>query len=61
MPCDPAGPILYTEDCTLAPVQYRDSCLAVPEGPGLGVEVDEGHLEEIRYRGTRLRQLTGGA
>jgi len=59
MPCDPAGPILYTEDCTLNPVKYEDSCIVVPEGPGLGVEVDEDHLEEIRYRGTRLKRLIG--
>jgi len=58
MPCDPAGPILYTEDCTLDPVRYEDACIVVPEGPGLGIEVDEDHLEEIRYRGTRLKQLT---
>lgn len=61
MPCDPAGPILYTEDCTLNPVAYQNSCLVVPEGPGLGIEVDEDHLEEIRYRETRLKQLTGKA
>jgi len=59
MPCDPAGPILYTEDCTRNPVRYEDSCVVVPEGPGLGIEVDEEHLEEIRYRETRLKQLRG--
>ena len=59
MPCDPAGPILYTEDCTRDPVRYEDSCVVVPEGPGLGIEVDEEHLEEIRYKGTRLKQLRG--
>ena len=58
MPCDPAGPILYTEDCTLNRVQYEDSCLVVPDGPGLGVDVDEEHLEELRYKGTRLKRLT---
>lgn len=61
MPCDPAGPILYTEDCTRRPVRYEGSCLLVPEGPGLGIEVDEAHLEEIRYRGTRLKRLRGEA
>jgi muconate cycloisomerase len=61
MPCDPAGPILYTEDCTAKPVRYEDSCLLVPDGPGLGVEVDEDQLERIRYQGTRLKRLTGAA
>lgn len=58
MPCDPAGPILYTEDCTATPVRYEDSSLVVPDGPGLGVDVDEDQLERIRYRGLRLKQLT---
>ena len=57
MPCDPAGPILYTEDCTATPVAYEDSSIIVPDGPGLGIEVDEEHLREIRYRGTRLQRL----
>ncbi|MGH2369844.1 MAG: mandelate racemase/muconate lactonizing enzyme family protein, partial [Chloroflexota bacterium] len=57
VPCDPAGPLLYTEDCTRNPVQYRDACMIVPDGPGLGIEVDEDHLREIAYKGTRLALL----
>ena len=57
MPCDQAGPLLYTEDCTSERVRYEDSCLVVPEGPGLGITVDEDHLEEIGYKGTRLALL----
>ncbi len=41
------------------PVRYEDSCLVVPEGPGLGIEVDLAYLEAIRYRSTRLQQLRG--
>jgi len=61
IPCDPAGPILYTEDCTLNPVKYENSQIVVPDGPGLGIDVDEDHLEEIRYKETRLKQLRGQA
>ena len=57
VPCDPAGPLLYTEDCTLHRVEYRDACLIVPDGPGLGIDVDEAHLREIAYKGTRLALL----
>ena len=57
MPCDPAGPILYMDDCTQNRVKYEDSCIIVPDGPGLGIEVDEDHLREIAYRGQRLQQL----
>ena len=60
MPCDQAGPLLYTEDCTSERVKYEDSCLVVPEGPGLGITVDEDHLEEIAYKGTRLALLRAG-
>jgi galactarate dehydratase (D-threo-forming) len=60
LPCDPAGPLLYTEDCTRERVRYEGASLLVPEGPGLGVQVDEEHLEEIAYKGTRLRQLREG-
>ena len=57
MPCDPAGPLLYMDDCTQNRVQYEDSCLIVPQGPGLGVEVDEQHLVEIASKGNRLKQM----
>ena len=57
MPCDPAGPILYMDDCTQNRVKYEDSCIVVPDGPGLGIEVDEDHLREIAYKGQRLEQL----
>jgi hypothetical protein len=29
----------------------------VPDGPGLGIEVDEKHLESIRSTGKRLKQM----
>ena len=57
MPCDPAGPLLYMEDCTRNRVKYQDSCLLVPEGPGLGIDVDEAQLGRIASRGNRLKQL----
>jgi muconate cycloisomerase len=57
MPCDPAGPLLYMEDCTKQRVQYEDSCLIVPDGPGLGIEIDEQHLETILSKGNRLKQI----
>ena len=61
MPCDTAGPILYQDDCTQNRVKYEDSCIVVPDGPGLGIEVDEDHLREIAYKGQRLEQLRVGA
>ncbi|MBN1867040.1 muconate cycloisomerase [Candidatus Sumerlaeota bacterium] len=46
-PADNTGPRLYTEDVVRTPVQYENSHLLVPEGPGLGVEVDEAKLERM--------------
>ncbi|HWQ55949.1 MAG TPA: enolase C-terminal domain-like protein [Bryobacteraceae bacterium] len=39
-PSDPVGPALYCGDITREPVRYECGELLVPEGPGLGVEVD---------------------
>ena len=38
----------YLDDIIKVPFEYRDGCLLVPDGPGLGIEVDEAKLEEIR-------------
>lgn len=43
-PSDPAGPLLYTADVAVSPVQYTDGRLNVPSGPGLGIDVDEAQL-----------------
>lgn len=46
-PSDNTGPHLYTKDVVKAPVLYEHSHLVVPEGPGLGVEVDEEALHAM--------------
>jgi muconate cycloisomerase len=46
-PSDNTGPHLYTKDVVKSPLIYENSHLVVPEGPGLGVEVDEEVLEEM--------------
>ncbi|MFB6219770.1 MAG: mandelate racemase/muconate lactonizing enzyme family protein, partial [Halobacteriaceae archaeon] len=45
---DPAGPVLYTADVVDQRVRYEDGHLVVPDGPGLGVELDEAKLAEHR-------------
>jgi galactonate dehydratase len=32
------------------PLQFRDGCLLLPEGPGLGIEIDEAKLEPLLTR-----------
>ncbi|MDH4395200.1 MAG: muconate/chloromuconate family cycloisomerase [Limnobacter sp.] len=39
------GPLLLTDDILKKPLEYRDFCLHLPKGPGLGVEPD---LEKIQ-------------
>ncbi len=46
-PGDNTGPQLYMADTVKTPVQYEKSHLLVPEGPGLGIEIDEEKLAEM--------------
>ncbi len=43
-PGDNTGPHLYTDDAVKQPLIYEKSHLLVPEGPGLGIEIDETKL-----------------
>ncbi|WP_114558755.1 mandelate racemase/muconate lactonizing enzyme family protein [Desertihabitans aurantiacus] len=47
VPSDPVGPLLYTADVVATPVRYRDGDLLLPEGPGLGVQLDHERLAEV--------------
>lgn len=39
------------------PLRVVNGAIALPEGPGLGIELDEAALERFPYRGGRQRQL----
>ncbi len=45
---DPVGPILYTEDVVKSPIRYDGTRLVVPNGPGLGVTLDQERLDRLR-------------
>ncbi|HLA42971.1 MAG TPA: enolase C-terminal domain-like protein, partial [Aggregatilineales bacterium] len=45
-PSDNTGPELYTADVVKEPLRYENGFLLVPDGIGLGVEVDENLLHE---------------
>ncbi|MFC3051994.1 muconate/chloromuconate family cycloisomerase [Kordiimonas pumila] len=38
------GPLLLTEDILTKPLTYKDFALVVPDGPGLGVEINDAAL-----------------
>jgi muconate cycloisomerase len=46
-PTEMAGK-MYLDDIVTRPFEYRDGCLIVPDGPGLGVELDMGKVAEYR-------------
>ena len=45
---DIIGPLYHPEDVIAAPFDMRDGCVRPPEGPGLGVELDERRVERFR-------------
>jgi muconate cycloisomerase len=42
------GPLLLSEEILTDPLDYSDFTLAVPSGPGLGIELDEHRLDRFR-------------
>ena len=45
-PADPFGSLLYTADVVRERMRYEGGYMLLPEGAGLGMELDEGLLEE---------------
>ena len=50
-PCDILGPLAYEHDLLRQSLDYRDGTVAVPDKPGLGVEIDEDMLARYRVSG----------
>lgn len=46
-PCDSLGPRLYVDDVVVSRIKYEDGELLVPEGVGLGMELDEEKLAAL--------------
>ncbi len=44
-PCYPSGPLVYQEQICHERVKYEEGHIIVPDGPGLGVEIDEERLK----------------
>ncbi len=47
-PCYPAGPLVYQERIVQEPVRYQAGHIIVPDGPGLGMELDTERLAAQR-------------
>jgi len=48
LPCDIIGHILREDDLLVDPIRFEDGALVVPDGPGLGIELDREALEKYR-------------
>lgn len=42
------GPLLLTDDILKTPLQYQDFELHLPQGAGLGIEMDEDKIDRLR-------------
>jgi L-alanine-DL-glutamate epimerase-like enolase superfamily enzyme len=47
-PCDILGPLGYEHDLLVEPIDFQDGSVQAPEGPGLGIALDEKMV--ARYR-----------
>jgi L-alanine-DL-glutamate epimerase-like enolase superfamily enzyme len=52
------GPCLYQADVTRERARFEDGDLVVPDGPGLGVDVDMDKVEAIRSPLSSLNDVT---
>jgi muconate cycloisomerase len=50
------GPLLITEEILTKPLDYSNFALTVPDGPGLGIELDEARVERFTRDG--LKKIT---
>ncbi|WP_203143693.1 muconate/chloromuconate family cycloisomerase [Marinobacter mangrovi] len=44
------GPLLMKDDIVVTPLNYRDNGVELPDGPGLGIAIDEDKLEHYRRK-----------
>jgi L-alanine-DL-glutamate epimerase-like enolase superfamily enzyme len=48
-PSDMTGGLLYQDDVVTERVRYRDGYLLVPQGPGVGMALDEAALAALEH------------
>lgn len=54
------GPILLTDDILAKPIMYRDFCVELPKGSGIGAELDPDKIDFFRRDGTRSTKAVAG-
>ena len=53
---DLRGPLLLRDDVLSTPIRYEDGYLRIPEGPGLGMEIDRDRLESLRLDAAEMER-----
>jgi muconate cycloisomerase len=59
--CEFFGPLLLTEDILTTPITYRDFCVEIPQGPGIGATLDPDKIAFFRRDGGSTRKTAIGA
>ena len=59
--CEFFGPLLLTEDILANPITYRDFCVEIPQGPGIGATLDPDRVAFFRRDGGSPRKTAVGA
>jgi muconate cycloisomerase len=54
------GPLLLTDDILAKPIMYRDFCVELPKGSGIGAELDPDKIDFFRRDGTRSTKAVAG-
>lgn len=54
------GPLLLTADILAEPIAYRDFCVEVPKGPGIGVTLDPDKIAYFRRDGGQTTKAAAG-
>jgi muconate cycloisomerase len=54
------GPLLLTDDILAEPIMYRDFCVEVPKGNGIGAELDPDKIDFFRRDGARSTKAVAG-
>jgi muconate cycloisomerase len=58
--CELFGPLLLTEDILAEPITYRDFCVEIPKGPGIGARLDPDKIAFFRRdSGQRIKAAAG--
>nr|WP_249200196.1 muconate/chloromuconate family cycloisomerase [Thetidibacter halocola] len=54
------GPLLLTADILAEPIVYRDFCVEIPQGPGIGATLDPDKIDFYRRDGGRTVKAVAG-